>query len=111
MFWLSIALAIGIGAFAIFGAKVGIGTPLIALIFAGNAYARLHRPAGHVYCCMWTSGTSCTFRFRNFGPCSHRPGSYRSRNWSWTNWARLEENESQMRPNNSFKPNPLRGSA
>jgi hypothetical protein len=56
MFWLSIALAIGIGAFAIFGAKVGIGTPLIALIFAGNAYARLHRPAvTRTPACTWAA--------------------------------------------------------
>jgi hypothetical protein len=43
MFWLSIALAILIGAFTLFTATVGVGSQFIALVLAGNAYVRLQR--------------------------------------------------------------------
>ena len=43
MFWLSILLAVLIGGFTLFSDTAGIGTQIVALVFAGNAFVRLQR--------------------------------------------------------------------
>ena len=43
MFWLSILLAVLIGGFSLFSGNAGLGTQIVALVFAGNAFVRLQR--------------------------------------------------------------------
>ena len=43
MFWLSVVLAIGIGAYTLLTGSVGVGSQIVALALAGNAFVRLQR--------------------------------------------------------------------